>query len=435
MKLQQLSLFSENKPGHVIAPCRLLAREGIDIRALSLADTQRFGILRMIVSDWQRAKSVLEAAGSAVKVTEVVAVEVPDRPGGLADVLSLFEGSSINIEYMYAFPFLRGEKAVLIFRFDQPDAAIERLQSGGHQRARRRRARQPSRGTLMPISKTIAGQMEHSSWIRRMFEEGARLKRERGAENVFDYTLGNPDVEPPAQLIGALKRVVAEGRANMHGYMPNAGFPAVRAAVAAMLQRETGLDFMADDVFMTVGSAGACNVILKSILDPGDEVIVLMPCFSEYQFYISNHAGTLVPVETDEEFLPDFERIAAAITPRTRAILLNTPNNPTGRSVSGANSERAERIAVEPRPPGSGDQRRALQASGVRWRPAARGRRTHRQHGDLQLLVEVAGTAGRAHRLPGVEPASGGPPRVARRLHICQSDPRLHQRAGHLAAR
>ncbi len=131
MKLQQLSLFSENKPGHVIAPCRLLAREGIDIRALSLADTQRFGILRMIVSDWQGAKSVLEAAGSAVKVTEVVAVEVPDRPGGLADVLSLFEGSSINIEYMYAFPFLRGEKAVLIFRFDQPDAAIERLGVAG----------------------------------------------------------------------------------------------------------------------------------------------------------------------------------------------------------------------------------------------------------------------------------------------------------------
>jgi len=131
MKLQQLSLFSENKPGHMIAPCRLLAREGIDIRALSLADTQRFGILRMIVSDFQRAKRLLEEAGSAVKVTEVVAVEVPDRPGGLAHVLVLFEGSSINIEYMYAFPFLRGERAVLIFRFDQPDAAIAVLQAGG----------------------------------------------------------------------------------------------------------------------------------------------------------------------------------------------------------------------------------------------------------------------------------------------------------------
>ncbi len=133
MKLHQLSVFSENKPGHVIAPCRLLAREGIDIRALSLADTERFGILRMIVSDWGRAKDLLEQAGSVVKVTEVLAVEVPDRPGGLADVLEAFIGTAINIEYMYAFPFVRGEKAVLIFRFDQPDAAIARLQERGFQ--------------------------------------------------------------------------------------------------------------------------------------------------------------------------------------------------------------------------------------------------------------------------------------------------------------
>ena len=105
----------------------------------------------------------------------------------------------------------------------------------------------------------------------------------------------------------------------------------VREAVAEKLQRQTGLAFSAEDVFMTVGSAGACNVILKSILDPGDEVIVLMPFFPEYQFYIANHSGTMVPVETDATFLPDVERIAAAITPRTRAILLNTPNNPTGR--------------------------------------------------------------------------------------------------------
>ncbi|MGA2273888.1 MAG: amino acid-binding protein [Bryobacteraceae bacterium] len=133
MKLHQLSVFSENKPGHVIAPCRLLAKEGIDILALSLADTERFGILRMIVSDWRRAKDLLEQAGSVLKVTEVLAVEVPDRPGGLADVLEAFIGTAINIEYMYAFPFVRGEKAVLIFRFDQPDAAIARLQERGFQ--------------------------------------------------------------------------------------------------------------------------------------------------------------------------------------------------------------------------------------------------------------------------------------------------------------
>jgi hypothetical protein len=131
MKIQQLSLFAENKPGHIIAPCRLLAREGIDIRALSLADTQRFGILRMIVSDCARATSVLEQNGFLVKVTEVLAVEVPDHPGGLADVLAALEGTGINIEYMYAFPFGNGDKAILIFRFGDPDAAIERLLSAG----------------------------------------------------------------------------------------------------------------------------------------------------------------------------------------------------------------------------------------------------------------------------------------------------------------
>jgi hypothetical protein len=131
MKLHQLSIFSENKPGHMIAPCRLLAGRGIDIRGMALADTQRFGILRMIVSDWGRAKEMLEAEGLIVNVTEVLAVEVPDKPGGLLEVLEAFEGSAINIEYMYAFPFVRGEKAVLIFRFDQPDAAIAQLRQKG----------------------------------------------------------------------------------------------------------------------------------------------------------------------------------------------------------------------------------------------------------------------------------------------------------------
>jgi aspartate aminotransferase len=183
----------------------------------------------------------------------------------------------------------------------------------------------------MPISKTIASQLENSSWIRRMFEEGIRMKRERGAENVFDYSIGNPELEPPAAVLDALRRVVASGRAGTHGYMPNPGYPSVRETIAAKLRRETGVEFTAEDIFMTVGSGGACNVMLKSILDPGDEVIVLMPCFSEYQFYISNHSGRMVKVETDDEFLPDVGRIEAAITPRTRAIILNSPNNPTGR--------------------------------------------------------------------------------------------------------
>ncbi|MFN7998249.1 MAG: pyridoxal phosphate-dependent aminotransferase [Bryobacteraceae bacterium] len=188
----------------------------------------------------------------------------------------------------------------------------------------------------MDISRSIAGQLQNASWIRRMFEEGARMKRERGAENVYDFTLGNPDQEPPESVMRALRRVVDSGRPHMHGYMPNPGFPEVRAAIAAQLSRNTGLAFEAEDVFMTVGSSGACNVILKSILDPGDEVIVLMPAFSEYPFYVANHAGRMVPVETDARFLPDVARIRAAITPRTRALILNTPNNPTGRVYPGS---------------------------------------------------------------------------------------------------
>jgi aspartate aminotransferase len=183
----------------------------------------------------------------------------------------------------------------------------------------------------MPVAKTIARQLENASWIRRMFEEGVRMKRERGADAVFDFSLGNPDVEPPPAVLDALRRVVAGNLPGSHGYMPNPGYADVREAVANKLRRETGLGFTGEDVFMTVGSAGACNVILKSILDPGDEVLVLAPYFAEYQFYIANHGGRMVPVETDAAFLPDVEKIAEAITPRTRALILNTPNNPTGR--------------------------------------------------------------------------------------------------------
>ena len=131
MKIHQLSLFLENQPGQMVEPCRLLAGAGINIRTLSLADTRQFGILRVIVSDWKEAAALLESAGYVVNVTEVVAIEVADRPGGLADLMAVLENSGINIEYMYAFPFGRQDRAVLIFRFDRPDAAIERLQAAG----------------------------------------------------------------------------------------------------------------------------------------------------------------------------------------------------------------------------------------------------------------------------------------------------------------
>ncbi len=131
MKIQQLSIFAENKPGHIAAPCRLLAEKGIDIRALSVADTQHFGILRIIVSNPVEATKVLEAAGYVVKPTEVLAVEVEDQPGGLAKILAAFERTTFNIEYMYAFPFGEGQKAVLIFRFNDPDGAAAALHAQG----------------------------------------------------------------------------------------------------------------------------------------------------------------------------------------------------------------------------------------------------------------------------------------------------------------
>jgi len=131
MKIHQLSLFLENQPGQMIEPCRLLAGAGIDIRSLTVADTRQFGILRMIVSDWKAAVALFEGAGYVVNATEVVAIEVEDRPGGLAKLMGLFENSGINIDYMYAFPFGRQDRAVMIFRFDQPDAALERLKAAG----------------------------------------------------------------------------------------------------------------------------------------------------------------------------------------------------------------------------------------------------------------------------------------------------------------
>jgi hypothetical protein len=129
MKIHQLSLFLENKPGRLSEPCNVLANAGINILTLSLADTQQFGILRLIVRDWQKAKDVLGEAGFVVNVTEVVATEVADKPGGLAHVLDLLEAGGINIEYMYAFTFRNEDKAVLVFRFDNPDAAIDLLKS------------------------------------------------------------------------------------------------------------------------------------------------------------------------------------------------------------------------------------------------------------------------------------------------------------------
>jgi aspartate aminotransferase len=182
----------------------------------------------------------------------------------------------------------------------------------------------------MPVSRRVAESMKGSSWIRRMFEEGARLKAEAGADRVFDFSLGNPVLEPPPEVKQALRAALDDPSPGLHRYMPNAGIPSVRAAVAEFLSGDHGVPFTADRVLMCVGAGGGLNVVLKGILDPGDEVVVLAPFFPEYPFYIDNHGGRMVVVPAGPGFLPDLEAVEGALTPRTAAVLVNSPNNPTG---------------------------------------------------------------------------------------------------------
>ena len=182
----------------------------------------------------------------------------------------------------------------------------------------------------MTVANVITQQLERSSWIRKMFEEGIRMKAERGAENVFDFSLGNPTEDPPPGVMATFRRLAERNAPGSHGYMPNSGYPATRRAVALRLKRDTGIEFTENHVMMTVGCAGAMNAALKAILDPGDEVMVMMPFFPDYPFYITNHGGRMVPVETDAEFSIDAAAIESKITPRTKAIILNSPNNPSG---------------------------------------------------------------------------------------------------------
>jgi len=182
----------------------------------------------------------------------------------------------------------------------------------------------------MSISKKVREQMKESSWIRRMFEEGLALRVEHGAENVFDLTLGNPILEPPPEFRTELLRLANDEAPGTHRYMPNGGFPDVRAAVAENLAAETGLPFTGADVLMTCGAAGAMNVALRALLDPGDEVVIFAPYFAEYVFYISHQGGEVRVAQCDESFLPDLGSLAAMLSPRTRMVVINSPNNPTG---------------------------------------------------------------------------------------------------------
>ncbi len=182
----------------------------------------------------------------------------------------------------------------------------------------------------MAISRQIKTQMEKASWIRKMFTQGMELKKQHGADNVFDFTLGNPVLEPPKEFKERLVQVATDPTPGQHRYMPNIGFPEVRDAIAHHVSADQGVELAADNIIMTTGAASALNVVLKAVLDPGDEVIVLAPYFVEYLFYVSNHRGECRVVETDEQFGLDLEAIRAALSPRTKAIILNSPNNPTG---------------------------------------------------------------------------------------------------------
>ncbi|MDD5703178.1 MAG: pyridoxal phosphate-dependent aminotransferase [Dehalococcoidales bacterium] len=163
-----------------------------------------------------------------------------------------------------------------------------------------------------------------------MFEEANALKKKYGAHNVFDLSLGNPIVEPPAEFKHLLKKLSENPMAGMHRYMENAGYEETRLSVAKQVSLETGIQVNAHDIVMTVGAAGAINVILKTVLNPGEEVIVFSPYFMEYDNYIDNHGGVTIVVKTDGEFLPDLETFESSVTERTRAVIINSPNNPTG---------------------------------------------------------------------------------------------------------
>ncbi|MBN1319429.1 MAG: pyridoxal phosphate-dependent aminotransferase [Thermoleophilia bacterium] len=187
----------------------------------------------------------------------------------------------------------------------------------------------------MPVAKKIAEAACRSSWIRQMFEEGACLAEIHGCDKVFDFSIGNPNLDPPGEFQVVLEELVKDRTAGVHGYMSNQGYPEACSAVAAYLTEDQGVSLSGKHVVMTCGAAAAANVIFKAVLDPGDEVLVSQPYFVEYGSYVDNHGGVLRPVASKADFDLDLDAIAAAITRKTRAVLINSPNNPTGRVYSG----------------------------------------------------------------------------------------------------
>ena len=182
----------------------------------------------------------------------------------------------------------------------------------------------------MTIAADVQRHMEDSSWIRRMFELGIALKRERGDDNVFDLSLGNPVAEPPPQFFDELRRFAESPAPGAHRYMPNAGYVETRQAVADALSAETGLAYSADHVVMTVGAAAALNVIVRATCNPGDQIAILTPFFGEYMFYILGRDAEPLVIGCGEDFLPDLAELEQKLSERTRLVILNSPNNPSG---------------------------------------------------------------------------------------------------------
>jgi len=182
----------------------------------------------------------------------------------------------------------------------------------------------------MAVSRRTIRAMDEGGWIRHMFEIGIQMKKLHGEDKVYDLSLGNPVMEPPQQFKTRVKELASSPSVGMHRYMPNAGYSWTRTAVAEMLESETSIPFTANDIVMTCGAAGALNVIFETILNPKDEVVIFSPFFGEFTFYIENHQGCPVIAPTDYSFQPNLEALENLITHRTRAILINSPNNPSG---------------------------------------------------------------------------------------------------------
>lgn len=182
----------------------------------------------------------------------------------------------------------------------------------------------------MSVSKKVEKFIGETTWIRRIFEEGIELKKRVGEENVYDFSLGNPVLDPPGEFYERLRELALHPRKGMHRYMQNAGYPEVRRIIAERLSSETGMKVSPENVVMSCGAGGGVNLILKAILDEGDEVIIISPYFVEYLYYIDNWGAKAVVVPAGKDFHPDVRRMSEAITPRTKALLINSPNNPTG---------------------------------------------------------------------------------------------------------